>query len=217
MKELSIEQKAHRYDEALKAVVVAHKDEDRHLKATLERIFPELKELDDEMIRKAIRYAIGQSTHSDGTLINGVSSEEALAWLKRQGEHNHAWSEEDEKNLNDAILFIETGTYSLDKDNLINWLKSLKDCVQSKVEWSEADKNRFNNLIFLVECSNENEPTKKGFINFINRLKSLRHQNAWRPSLAQINALSIVSKGSAPDDIEAIVSLYNDLKKLREE
>lgn len=36
------------------------------------------------------------------------------------------WSEKDERNLNDAILFIETGTYSLDKDNLINWLKSLK-------------------------------------------------------------------------------------------
>ena len=44
MKELSIEEKAQRFDEALKAAVVAHKDEDRHLKATLERIFPELKE-----------------------------------------------------------------------------------------------------------------------------------------------------------------------------
>lgn len=40
--------------------------------------------------------------------------------------------------------------------------------------WSEEDENRFNNLIFLVECNNENEPTKKGFIDFINRLKSLR-------------------------------------------
>ena len=42
---------------------------------------------DDERIRKAIGYAIGQSTHSDGTLINGVSSEEALAWLEKIGEH----------------------------------------------------------------------------------------------------------------------------------
>ena len=54
MKELSIEEKAHRYDEAIKEAVIAHKDEDKHLKATLERIFPELKESEDERIRKDI-------------------------------------------------------------------------------------------------------------------------------------------------------------------
>ncbi len=43
-----------KYKEALKAAIAAHKDEDRHLKATLERIFPELKESEDERIRKAL-------------------------------------------------------------------------------------------------------------------------------------------------------------------
>lgn len=33
-----------KYKESLKIAIIAHKDEDRHLKATLERIFPELKE-----------------------------------------------------------------------------------------------------------------------------------------------------------------------------
>ena len=33
-----------KYKEALNRAIIAHKDEDRHLKATLERIFPELKE-----------------------------------------------------------------------------------------------------------------------------------------------------------------------------
>ena len=37
-------EKAKAYDEALKKASAAHKDEDRHLKATLERIFPELRE-----------------------------------------------------------------------------------------------------------------------------------------------------------------------------
>ncbi|MGN1029429.1 MAG: hypothetical protein ACI4P7_05010 [Bacilli bacterium] len=46
-------EKAKAYDEALKKAIAAHKDEDRHLKATLERIFPELKESeDDERLRK---------------------------------------------------------------------------------------------------------------------------------------------------------------------
>ena len=40
-----------KYKEALEIAMVAYKDEDRHLKATLERIFPELTESEDEKIR----------------------------------------------------------------------------------------------------------------------------------------------------------------------
>jgi SPX domain protein involved in polyphosphate accumulation len=54
--------------------------------------------------------------------------------------------------------------------------KELKK-VEQKPAWSEEDENRFKNLIMLVNCSKENEPTKKGFINFINKLKSLRPQS----------------------------------------
>ena len=42
------EEKAKAYDAALERASVAHKDEDMHLKATLERIFPELKKNDDK-------------------------------------------------------------------------------------------------------------------------------------------------------------------------
>lgn len=41
----TIEEKAKAYDEAPKAAIVAHKDEDRHLKVILEGIFHELKEV----------------------------------------------------------------------------------------------------------------------------------------------------------------------------
>jgi len=81
MEELLIEEKAKRYDEAIERAKAY-----QGLRSEMEIIFPELKE-GEESIRKAIGYAIGQSTHSDGTLINGVSSEEALAWLEKQGEH----------------------------------------------------------------------------------------------------------------------------------
>lgn len=84
MKELTIEEKAKRYDEALKAAIAAHKDEDRHLKATLERIFPELKESDNERISKALIHLISEQ---DGflTAINGISIKDILAWLDKQG------------------------------------------------------------------------------------------------------------------------------------
>ena len=44
MKELSINEKAQTYNKAIKEAYIAYKDEDRHLKSTLERIFPELKD-----------------------------------------------------------------------------------------------------------------------------------------------------------------------------
>ena len=67
----------------------------------------------------------------DKTPTNGEILEYVDAHIQELiGTMQNTWSEEDERNLNDAILFIETGTYSLDKDNLINWLKSLKERVE---------------------------------------------------------------------------------------
>lgn len=71
--------------------------------------------------------------------------------------------------------------------------------------WSEEDENRFNNLIFLVECSDENEPTKKGFIDFINRLKSIKPKNAWKPS----NEQSDIDKDEELIDKSAVVAEIN--------
>lgn len=83
MKELSINEKAKAYDEALKKASAAHKDEDRHLKATLERIFPELKEGDDERIKKnCIHFLELQKQHHAATF----EIEECIDWLEKQGE-----------------------------------------------------------------------------------------------------------------------------------
>ena len=86
MKELSIEQKAKAYDEALKEAVVAHKDEDRHLKATLERIFPELKN-DDERIKNGLLKLLNCIAMKEYKDTFCITKEEALAWLEKQGEH----------------------------------------------------------------------------------------------------------------------------------
>ena len=80
MKELTIEQKAQRYDESVelaakfKKEYLSYKELNVH-KGVIEAfnsIFPELKELEDEKIRKAIR-----------TLILS----DMFAWLEKQGEH----------------------------------------------------------------------------------------------------------------------------------
>lgn len=73
-----------KYKEALERAIVAHKDEDRHLKATLERIFPELAESEDEKIIKRLITDFGTIGKKEW---GGLEVKDILAWLEKQGEH----------------------------------------------------------------------------------------------------------------------------------
>ena len=137
MKELTIEQKAEAYDEAIEGIQeILSSGEDSikmsRLQLRLEGIFPELKESkesEDERIRKAIGYAIGQSTLSDGTLINGISKEEILAWIERQSEHLENFDEA-EKEKSDFVGdgFIKCFANFLDfKEGETYWLEYIGD------------------------------------------------------------------------------------------
>ena len=99
--------------------------------------------------------------------------------------------------------------------------KELKKIEQNPA-WSEEDEN---NILFLAsiieECFKDKEKitlysdtvcahfTKE---DVIDRLKSLRPQNRWKPSEEQMKALSIVTCGVN----DPLFSLYKDLKKLKE-
>ena len=76
-------EKAKTYDEALKKANAAHKDEDRHLKATLERIFPELKEDDDERIKKELIQWVDEFPD---TIWRGHYKKDIIDWIEKQGE-----------------------------------------------------------------------------------------------------------------------------------
>lgn len=114
MKELPIEEKAKRYDERLERATIAYKDEDRHLKATLERIFPELKESNDERIRKEL---IKETKSSEVRLFETVTNEEFIAWLeKQQGEQISANScktcKDEQKPIErEELISIPFGAY----------------------------------------------------------------------------------------------------------
>ena len=86
-------EKAKAYDEALKKASAAHKDDDRHLKATLEIIFPELKESEDERIKKAIIEFF--ESEDDNTTYSLVRKKDIIAWLEKQG--NQAPSQTNER------------------------------------------------------------------------------------------------------------------------
>lgn len=86
MKELSIEEKAKRYDEALeRARKLQENSNGMILKKRLWNIFPELKESEDEEIRKALINVFAMHKHYE--VFFGVSVEDICAWLEKQGEH----------------------------------------------------------------------------------------------------------------------------------
>ena len=130
------EEKARSYDEALERArkMMDSKRSVVICKQALETIFPQLRDSDDEKIRKwLVDYfkAVGESwIHRD------ISPEQIVAYLEKQKEQKPVeWSEEDERNINTLISVIEAhyNEYDLVRDDypinareLGDWLKSLR-------------------------------------------------------------------------------------------
>ena len=215
-----------RYEEAVeRARKLQENSNGMILKKWLWKIFPELKESEDERIRKWIIHDIQQAL--DENIYNGESVDEAkkaIAWLEKQGEQKPAWSEEDEEMLNVVIKSCERcGTeYSF------YWLKSLKDRVQPQPqqEWGEKDEKMLQSIIDDVmpggECPDyPNEEERKYYYEWqekVDWLKSLRPQKHWKPSDEQIKALEAMLTVSpqSPAITSALIELYQQLKKLKE-
>ena len=146
MKKLSIEEKAKRYDEAIERAKIKRDEYLRldgpksHVPQDIENIFPELKESEDEKIRKEIiNYFKCQSR--DEPARKNIHNK-WITWLEKQGEQNPTWSEEDEVGLGDALWVIERArTIALDENEMGNlwyaerWLTSLK----KRYTWKPTD------------------------------------------------------------------------------
>ena len=121
------------YKEKLKAIINSDNtpfvDIDTFLK-----YFPELKESEDEKIRKEL------ITHCRNTRCVTEEGAERIAtwisWLEKQGEQNPVWSEEDEKMIQDIINDIaiaQERVYCKSRcEDEINWLKSLRPQLHYK-------------------------------------------------------------------------------------
>jgi hypothetical protein len=116
-------------------LAIAKKDNNAMAIQILENLFPELKESEDERIRKAIYNAIKylETEHSWDFLDDNVGILDAYSWLEKQGEQKPAWSEEDEKmwvQIINEIEAIKSNSSTIFEKNIaqdkIDWLKSLK-------------------------------------------------------------------------------------------
>ena len=94
----------------------------------------------------------------------------------------------------------------------INWTEK----KGQKSEWSEEDEKRIKRVIYILSLDGRigNEELK----SILDWLKSLRPQTTWKPSDGQMNALKeACDEHWEPDGLDPLYTLYQDLKKLREE
>lgn len=98
-----------------------------------EKYFPELKEREDDKIRKAL-ISILKTDFEKDTTIYDISVGDIIAWLEKQGEKPTEWSEKDKcmiNNIIDTLKPLRQTTHSgYSINSMITWLKSLKDRVQ---------------------------------------------------------------------------------------
>ena len=308
---MSIEEKAKRYDEAIKQIRECTPDENGFVTIYPNEIFPELKDSEDERIRKEIvvylKSVVSNKKYGDRII------ESWIAWLEKQGkeketpkvavvhkelndylgkqsdqkstnkiepkfkvgdkvhfingtspnyeddcivigeisngtyygnweggyfdikdqdkyeliEQKPTWSEEDETTRNNISHIIRQYDKISKKENqpcwyigdCLLWIQNIKNRVllQLKQGWSEEDESKIDSICLFIQEYGDNYYSQVTKMDAINFLKSLKPQNRWKPSEAQMASITCAvrkMKESACYDSE-LVSLLNDLKKLQ--
>ena len=139
------------------------------VRTALDTIIPELKESEDEKIRKDIVFYIAANHKDDGEKARW------LYWLEKLSEQKSAWSEEDEAGLGDALWAVQQArTLAKDENDMGNlwyaekWLNSLKSRLQPNQYWSKEDEKIYQSI--LDDTVQENQLDDKQ----TNWLKSLK-------------------------------------------
>lgn len=216
------EEKAKAYDEALER---ARKYMAKGYDVLMPEIFPQLRESEDERIRKEIiNYLDFAESHN---LLRAADYEKKkgwLAYLEKKKEQKPAWSEDEMKVLDSIIDDYEAASKSFcGYDGKIGLLKAIRDGEYdlSKQEWSEEDERMLSRCEKSIESSKQfadSDTFKKAKDNEIdwleNRFKSLRP--SWKPTKEQMKALADATMRDVfPVGYrECLETLYEQLKKL---
>ena len=172
MKELRIEEKAKRYDEVvdeikklrdmlLKEGVI---NKDGIICDNFNRIFPELKESEDEKIRKAIIEFF--ELQDDNTTYSLVPKKDILAWLGKQGEQNPII----EMELPEECRRISSKEYNEIVDDCICSESEPINNVAPKFHIGDTVKDPYGSLYYITEMTTDCYKTDGGrFILFKNQ------------------------------------------------
>jgi len=167
MKELSIEEKAKAYDEAIEKLRDFYRDYDTvscliDVKEELANLFPELKESEDEKIKKEIISFIQDDIDEINLKVSGDYDDrdeddiahqnwckKAIAWLEKQGNSPIKWNKNTEGNkphVNHTVLMktihgIAEGEWIGEGWLQYRWAGIVRDSdVLSWIEFSDLEK-----------------------------------------------------------------------------
>jgi len=164
----------------------------------------ELKKIEQKLMNEKSLYKAG---YLDG-FEDGVRDA-----IIKEDEQKVAWSEEDNMIFNSIADSLQREGV-LEKKRKMDWLKSLKDRVQLKQEWSEEDERTYKSITYSFA---NNYPLTVQQQEFV---KSLKERYVWKPSDEQmeaLNGINVTGGVSYAGQAQELRDLYNDLKKLREE
>lgn len=187
-----------KYEQALERARQVHTTNVDENKKSTEYIFPELKESDDEMVRKWIRNEL-ESKYVVDNIVNNVMADKALTWLEKQGEQK--------PNPCDGCI---------NRKGCINCENGeLRETEHKPTEWSEEDEHCIELLLPIIDSSSLIPKNRKRCKEF---LESLKERYTWKPSDEQMKQLGWVAEQNKNNIIgKELMSLYQDLKKLKEE
>ena len=191
MKELTIEEKAKAYDEALPRATNLHKDAidmgDTLRAKQCEIIFHELKESDNERIRKElIEHCKNQAKPYIDTGNECPQIQSWITWLEKQG-HTDSIIEKAKTEKQRVIISETDGDANIDWDTRsLEDTKRLLECglqyVNRELEkqgehnfakWSEEDEHRVKDTIYFLETAKKHYASTVELDACIDWLKSL--------------------------------------------
>jgi hypothetical protein len=201
----------------------------------IEPIFPELKEPEDEKVRKALIEMVHDTTGDELWVDYNVHKEEALAWLEKQGEQKHIIemksaeeslgisSKEYNDIVNDCLCGEPKPVDARENLTLDGDLMEADCMIVEQKSWSEEDEAVWAEISDLLWEGYKQSGSKFSWDdirNWVNpKLKSLRPQSQWKPSDEQIEILDMVLTNESLDDNIARIlrELREQLKKLKGE
>lgn len=212
-----------KYNEALERAKAYHRNElAGSRKEMMEYIFPELRESEDERIRKAIVHLLDVASEAYLVGETGFKKEQFLSYLEKQKELTPAdgWDYADKRMSHP--LYLEGFEAGRAVERELSEFEKRKE--QKPAEWSEEDEKMIERINSILDFHPSYEKEKNWF-------NSLRPQTpcphytgtnciyvGWKPSEEQINS-AIYAVGFLGHDSEKrkhLESLIFELQKLNE-
>ena len=201
-------------------------------KEALSVLVPELRESEDERIRKAIVATIEQCPDD---FLNPKNRDRMLDWLEKQKDHfrddTKMVEKQDYSGLNDLERAIHRGFLSTGVENVpVAIIKeTANECKRianenANAEWSEEDERILYNVIAYVGYAAGERGVKDDDFKEANEwLRNLRSHPSWKPSEEQMNCLCAAVDAAIRKHNESVSgykparvlkSLYEQLQRL---